>query len=140
MDGRPVSGQTGHLGSQRLTRAEQMAFRNEMAELEVRVERNADKFLDAMPAAPQAGFDHHARTIYLRKNATFYNSFHEKVHARQLAELGIDDYLDLGRFKRERHVFSEIRKNRDLFSPAERKHAIDYILQLRNDHRLGHID
>jgi hypothetical protein len=139
-DGRRVSGMTGHLGSPRLTRAEQLAFRDEMAAIGITVNRGSERILDRVEPGLPAAFDYSSGTIYLRSGPTKYHAFHEATHARQYVDLGRESYLNLGRYAREQHVFHEIYKNRSLFTIEETRHALDYLRDLRHRYRSGLID
>jgi len=133
VDGLPVSGRTGFLNSSRLTRGELTNLRDELADIGVKLERNADSILNQAGPHVRGGFDYGTGTVLLRKGATSYEAFHEAAHAKQWADIGATAYDALGTFRRERYVFSQIRANRTLFSEAELQHAVKYISRLRRN-------
>ncbi|EOL9380320.1 RHS repeat-associated core domain-containing protein [Escherichia coli] len=73
-DGRRVSGHTGFLDGVRLSRSQINNIAKEMEKLGIKVIRKADKYL---PPNARAAFDYGLRNIYLRKNATLYEVYHE---------------------------------------------------------------
>ncbi|WP_407232810.1 zincin-like metallopeptidase toxin domain-containing protein [Escherichia coli] len=77
------------------------------------------------------------RNIYLRKNATLYEVYHEVIHAKQFAKIGREAYEALGRLSREEHVLNEILKSKNLFNEAEIAHAIKYVEGLREKFMMG---
>ncbi|VCV60803.1 putative deoxyribonuclease RhsB [Escherichia coli] len=106
-DGRRVSGHTGFLDGVRLSRSQINNIAKEMEKLGIKVIRKADKYL---PPNARAAFDYGLRNIYLRKNATLYEVYHEVIHAKQFAKIGREAYEALGRLSREEHVLNEILK------------------------------
>ncbi|EFC1548434.1 RHS repeat protein, partial [Escherichia coli] len=127
-DGRRVSGHTGFLDGVRLSRSQINNIAKEMEKLGIKVIRKADKYL---PPNARAAFDYGLRNIYLRKNATLYEVYHEVIHAKQFAKIGREAYEALGRLSREEHVLNEILKSKNLFNEAEIAHAIKYVEGLR---------
>ncbi|EFK6936536.1 RHS repeat protein, partial [Escherichia coli] len=123
-DGRRVSGHTGFLDGVRLSRSQINNIAKEMEKLGIKVIRKADKYL---PPNARAAFDYGLRNIYLRKNATLYEVYHEVIHAKQFAKIGREAYEALGRLSREEHVLNEILKSKNLFNEAEIAHAIKYV-------------
>ncbi|EJW5675384.1 type IV secretion protein Rhs, partial [Escherichia coli] len=115
-DGRRVSGHTGFLDGVRLSRSQINNIAKEMEKLGIKVIRKADKYL---PPNARAAFDYGLRNIYLRKNATLYEVYHEVIHAKQFAKIGREAYEALGRLSREEHVLNEILKSKNLFNEAE---------------------
>ncbi|HAL8253375.1 TPA: type IV secretion protein Rhs, partial [Escherichia coli] len=103
-DGRRVSGHTGFLDGVRLSRSQINNIAKEMEKLGIKVIRKADKYL---PPNARAAFDYGLRNIYLRKNATLYEVYHEVIHAKQFAKIGREAYEALGRLSREEHVLNE---------------------------------
>lgn len=101
-----------------------------MEKLGIKVIRKADKYL---PPNARAAFDYGLRNIYLRKNATLYEVYHEVIHAKQFAKIGREAYEALGRLSREEHVLNEILKSKNLFNEAEIAHAIKYVEGLREN-------
>ena len=79
-DGRRVSGHTGFLDGVRLSRSQINNIAKEMEKLGIKVIRKADKYL---PPNARAAFDYGLRNIYLRKNATLYEVYHEVIHAKE---------------------------------------------------------
>ncbi|EEZ4388825.1 TPA: RHS repeat protein [Escherichia coli] len=133
-DGRRVSGHTGFLDGVRLSRSQINNIAKEMEKLGIKVIRKADKYL---PPNARAAFDYGLRNIYLRKNATLYEVYHEVIHAKQLAKIGREAYEALGRLSREEHVLNEILKSKNLFNEAEIAHAIKYVEGLREKFMMG---
>ncbi|MFK3751760.1 zincin-like metallopeptidase toxin domain-containing protein, partial [Escherichia coli] len=108
-----------------------------MEKLGIKVIRKADKYL---PPNARAAFDYGLRNIYLRKNATLYEVYHEVIHAKQFAKIGREAYEALGRLSREEHVLNEILKSKNLFNEAEIAHAIKYVEGLREKFMMGLIN
>lgn len=136
-DGRRVSGHTGFLDGVRLSRSQINNIAKEMEKLGIKVIRKADKYL---PPNARAAFDYDLRNIYLRKNATLYEVYHEVIHAKQFAKIGREAYEALGRLSREEHVLNEILKSKNLFNEAEIAHAIKYVEGLREKFMMGLIN
>ena len=136
-DGRRVSGHTGFLDGVRLSRSQINNIAKEMEKLGIKVIRKADKYL---PPNARAAFDYGLRNIYLRKNATLYEVYHEVIHAKQFAKIGREAYEALGRLSREEHVLNEILKSKNLFNEAEIVHAIKYVEGLREKFMMGLIN
>ncbi|EOW5658566.1 zincin-like metallopeptidase toxin domain-containing protein [Escherichia coli O112ab:H9] len=136
-DGRRVSGHTGFLDGVRLSRSQINNIAKEMEKLGIKVIRKADKYL---PPNARAAFDYGLRNIYLRKNATLYEVYHEVIHAKQFAKIGREAYEALGRLSREEHVLNEILKSKNLFNEAEIAHAINYVEGLREKFMMGLIN
>lgn len=136
-DGRRVSGHTGFLDGVRLSRSQINNIAKEMEKLGIKVIRKADKYL---PPNARAAFDYGLRNIYLRKNATSYEVYHEVIHAKQFAKIGREAYEALGRLSREEHVLNEILKSKNLFYEAEIAHAIKYVEGLREKFMMGLIN
>lgn len=136
-DGRRVSGHTGFLDGVRLSRSQINNIAKEMEKLGIKVIRKADKYL---PPNARAAFDYGLRNIYLRKNATLYEVYHEVIHAKQFAKIGREEYEALGRLSREEHVLNEILKSKNLFNEAEIAHAIKYVEGLREKFMMGLIN
>ncbi|EGI4205135.1 RHS repeat protein [Escherichia coli] len=133
-DGRRVSGHTGFLDGVRLSRSQINNIAKEMEKLGIKVIRKADKYL---PPNARAAFDYGLRNIYLRKNATLYEVYHEVIHDKQFAKIGREAYEALGRLSREEHVLNEILKSKNLFNEAEIAHAIKYVEGLREKFMMG---
>lgn len=133
-DGRRVSGHTGFLDGVRLSHSQINNIAKEMEKLGIKVIRKADKYL---PPNARAAFDYGLRNIYLRKNATLYEVYHEVIHAKQFAKIGREAYEALGRLSREEHVLNEILKSKNLFNEAEIAHAIKYVEGLREKFMMG---
>lgn len=136
-DGRRVSGHTGFLDGVRLSRSQINNIAKEMEKLGIKVIRKADKYL---PPNARAAFDYGLRNIYLRKNATLYEVYHEVIHAKQFAKIGREAYEALGRLSREERVLNEILKSKNLFNEAEIAHAIKYVEGLREKFMMGLIN
>ncbi|HDP6774845.1 RHS repeat protein [Escherichia coli] len=136
-DGRRVSGHTGFLDGVRLSRSQINNIAKEMEKLGIKVIRKADKYL---PPNARAAFDYGLRNIYLRKNATLYEVYHEVIHAKQFAKIGREAYEALGRLSREEHVLNEILKSKNLFNEVEIAHAIKYVEGLREKFMMGLIN
>ena len=124
------------LGAARMSAREWMDLRTEAKAFGAGVERLSEAEFEARvrphvgadDPTPNAGFDRGGATLVLRRDATFYEGFHELQHARQRHEIGAEAYDELSVFKRERYVFERVMANADAFSPLERGHAMDYIL------------
>ena len=123
------------LGAARMSAREWMDLRAEAKALGAGVERLSEAEFEARvrphvgadDPTPNAGFDPAAATLVLRRDATFYEGFHELQHARQRHGIGAEAYDDLSVFERERYVFERVMANADAFSPLERGHAMEYI-------------
>ena len=128
------------LGSSRLSKSQLQAYQATLEGFGVTVKRGsaARSLLDQLGA--RAGFDSVNNVVYLRKNATFYDAFHELKHVEHRHAVGQQAYRDLGEYVREAHVFNEVWKNRLLFNRQELEHAIGYIRDERYLHRIGEID
>lgn len=137
---RPVSGHTGFKESARLNRREILELRDDLATIGVKLERNADRILDRIGQNVRGGFDYESGTVYLRRGATSYEAFHEATHARQWANLGRANYVALGQFARERHVFQQVFANRPQFSRSELAHAVSYMRDIRSKFNAGLIE
>ena len=92
-----------------------------------------DKKGKILPHNVEAGFDNVNGVIYVRKEPTKINLYHEGYHAQQWLDIGYENYQKLTRVQREEYVFNEIMKNKHLFDDASIKHSIDYIERLRGD-------
>jgi hypothetical protein len=78
--------------------------------------------------------------VVLRRHATEIEAFHELSHARQYNALGAGGYRKLGTYAREKHVFSEIWKNRDRYNSEDVPASLRYLKRLRTDFNNGLID
>ena len=76
-------------------------------------------------------FDPATGTVYLRKNATDLEAFHEFAHLKQWKKLGKKRYLKQNRFERENHVLKEIMKNKDKFNPEQIRQPQGYVEGLK---------
>lgn len=85
------------------------------------------------PEGVAAAFNNVTGELILRRNATFYEGFHEVQHARQWSELGREAYQAQNRFQREFYVFERIMENASQFNEIQRGHAGAYILRLAYD-------
>ncbi len=139
-DSRPVSGKTGFLNSPRLNRRELSQFGDELNNIGINFEKNADRHLNKFGQTVRGGFDWEAETVFLRRGATKYEAFHEFTHAKQFSDIGKDAYINLGRYARESHVFNQVFKNRHQFSYEERIHAVNYMKDLKQLYQRGRID
>ena len=79
----------------------------------------------------EAAFDFGNGQIFIRKNPTLVNLYHEGYHAEQWLDIGKDAYMNLSRLEREEYVFMQIMKNRYLFDQASLDHSLNYIEGLR---------
>ncbi len=128
-EGKPQSGKTGFLESERMSRSELQEYKQGLNDQGV--DFQIDK-KGVLPDNARAGFDPNNGKVYLRKGATNYEAFHEAQHAKQWGELGKDAYLKQSRAEREQYVYDQIMKNKGQFSDAELKHARDYINDVRS--------
>uniref|UniRef100_UPI000462E433 zincin-like metallopeptidase toxin domain-containing protein n=1 Tax=Streptococcus suis TaxID=1307 RepID=UPI000462E433 len=90
-----------------------------------------DKKGKILPSTVEAGFDNINGVIYIRKDPTKINLYHEGYHAQQWLDIGSENYQNLTRLQREEYVFDEIMKNKHLFDEASIQHSINYIERLR---------
>ena len=130
------------LGSKRLSANQLKQYEAQLAEYGVTLKRGAAATARLEKEGARAGFDSLENAVYLRKNATFYDAFHELQHVKHRALIGTaayDDLLRTGTYAKEVHVFNQIWKNRSLFNKQELQHAIDYIRWLRTQYRRGAI-
>lgn len=128
-EGKPQSGKTGFLESERMSRSELQEYKQGLNDQGV--DFQIDK-KGVLPDNARAGFDPNNGKVYLRKGATNYEAFHEAQHAKQWGELGKDAYLKQSRAERGQYVYDQIMKNKGQFSDAELKHARDYINDVRS--------
>ena len=80
-----------------------------------------------------AGFDYSSGTIYIKKKAGVIDLYHEGYHAKQYLNIGQKEYIRLGQLTREEYVYSQIKKNSDLFNAIELQGAKKYIKRLRKE-------
>lgn len=78
-----------------------------------------------------AGFDYSTGTVYIKKKAGVIDLYHEGYHVQQYLSVGKENYINLGRLKREEYVYSRIMENSSLFNEVELQGAINYIMKLR---------
>ena len=130
------------LGSKRLNANQINQYEAQLAEYGVTLKRGAKATARLKKEGERAGFDSLEDAVYLRKNAAFYDAFHELQHVKHRASIGRAEYEDLlttGTYAKEVHVFNQIWKNRTLFNKQELQHAVDYMRWLRTQYRRGAI-
>ncbi len=76
-----------------------------------------------------AAFDNSSGTLILRRDATYYEAFHELQHARQWSELDPEAYGKLSTFERENYVFQRIVENTHEFNKMQLGHAAEYVVR-----------
>lgn len=140
-EGNPQKFKKGYLGAKKLSRkeiAEYIKKINVISEGESKliILPEGHKLLEGH----KAGFNPFNGNLYVQKGLTDYEVFHEFKHFEEYRILGKDEYLkgmkavsgdlelDLIRtYKREKHVFDEIIKNKRRFSETQVKDAQDYM-------------
>lgn len=91
--------------------------------------------------------------LYVQKGVTDYELFHEFKHFEEFKKIGKDEYLKgckglggdptevlIRKYKREKHVFDEIMKNKNRFNKQELEHANWYINDIIKDCNASGID
>ena len=130
------------LGSKRLTTNQLKQYEAQLSEYGVTLKCGASATARLNKEGARAGFDSLKNAVYLRKNATFYDAFHELQHVKHRASIGraaYDDIRTTGTYAKETHVFNQIWENRNLFNEQEVMHAIDYMRWLKTQYRRGAI-
>ncbi|MGV7115125.1 zincin-like metallopeptidase toxin domain-containing protein [Paenibacillus kyungheensis] len=79
----------------------------------------------------ETGFDYGSGEIWIKKNPSLINLYHEGYHAEQWLALGKDSYMNLSRLEREEYVFSRVMQNKTIFDEASLNHSREYIRSLR---------
>nr|WP_260866539.1 zincin-like metallopeptidase toxin domain-containing protein [Paenibacillus xylanexedens] len=128
-DYRKVNKQTNSIGETYATRKEVKQFKKKWEQSGIPV--IVDKKGKILIGDYQAAFDYGGGKIFIKKNPTVVNLYHEGYHAEQWLDIGKDAYMKLSRLEREEHVFEQIMKNQHLFDDASIKHSIEYINSLR---------
>ncbi|MFN0032439.1 MAG: zincin-like metallopeptidase toxin domain-containing protein [Flavobacteriales bacterium] len=106
--------------------------------------RKLEKILD--DAGAQAAFDPRTNTLVLRKGCTEYEIFHEMKHAEEMSIIGKEKYIEgmlgtpaeklIRKFQRERYVYNEIMRNKNMFNEAQLQDAqriIDKVIKDMKD-------
>jgi hypothetical protein len=118
----------GTSGARAFDKAKLTALEDELAaltppgETKWKVVPDSDAYLESVNA--RAAFRPATGELYLRSNPKFLDVYHEMVHARRRAELGLDKYQEMQQFYREQDVFNDIVKNEHLFTPEELDQAL----------------
>ncbi|MGE8000550.1 zincin-like metallopeptidase toxin domain-containing protein [Lysinibacillus sp. NPDC093190] len=81
----------------------------------------------------EAGFDNVNGKIYIKKDPSLINLYHEGYYAGQWLELGRDAYNKQSRLEKEEYVYKQVMKNRHLFDEASIEHSFEYINRLRRN-------
>lgn len=84
-----------------------------------------------LPDFAAGGFDPKTGQIVLKKEPTYLSAMHESYHAKQWLETGKEEYLKLSTLEREEYVYSQIMKNKDLYTAEEILFSQRYIYKLR---------
>jgi hypothetical protein len=131
----------GRLGGKQLTGAEYKSIKETLSGYGVKTVYGYPAE-SVLPSKAAAGFGYGSQpTLYLRKGATQYETFHELMHAEQYLKLGSKEvYVAQGRYARESYVFNRIWQNRQKFQTSEIRDAIDYMRYLRTEFRSGRIN
>lgn len=95
------------------------------------IEVIVDKKENILPEFADGGFDPKTGQIVLKKEPTYLSTMHESYHAKQWLELGKEEYLKLSTLDREEYVYSQIMKNKDLYTVEEILFSQKYIFKLR---------
>lgn len=90
-----------------------------------------DKKLKKIKPGMAAGFDYSTGIIYIRKDASVLDLYHEGYHAEMFASVGKENYVAYGKLVREEYVYEQVMKNSHLFNDKEIKLSKDYIEDLR---------
>ncbi|WP_235617280.1 zincin-like metallopeptidase toxin domain-containing protein [Lysinibacillus mangiferihumi] len=90
-----------------------------------------DKKEKILKGGYEAAFDYGNGQIFIKKNPTVVNLYHEGYHAEQWLDIGKDAYMKLSRLDREEYVFEQIMKNKHLFDKDSLDHSLEYIERLR---------
>ncbi|MCD1261601.1 hypothetical protein B5M42_022620, partial [Paenibacillus athensensis] len=127
----PVSGQvqTAPNGHRLISIRDLKMFTKEMNEKNIRVV--IDSKGKILPSFADGGFNPTTGQIVLKKEPTYLSAKHESYHAQQWLELGQEQYLKLTTLEREEYVYSQIMKNKDLYTSAEILFSQKYIFKLR---------
>ncbi|CAJ1316691.1 zincin-like metallopeptidase toxin domain-containing protein [Paenibacillus nuruki] len=80
----------------------------------------------------EAGFDYGSGEIWIKKNPSLINLYHEGYHAEQWLAIGKEAYMNLNRLEREEYVFSRVMQNENLFDTPSINHSKEYIDRLRS--------
>ncbi|MEK5029645.1 zincin-like metallopeptidase toxin domain-containing protein [Paenibacillus sp. FSL M7-1046] len=128
-DYRKVNKQTNDIGETLATKKQVKQFKEKWGQLGIPVKM--DKKGKVLTGNHEAAFDYGKGRIFIKKNPTVVNIYHEGYHAEQWLGIGKDAYMKLSRLDREEYVFEQIMKNQHLFDDASIKHSIEYINRLR---------
>jgi len=131
------------LGSKKLSQTQIAKYENDLAQYGVILKRGsgATEVLDKYGA--RAGFSSLENSVYLRKNATFYDAFHELQHVKHRARIGREAYENsklTGTYAKELFVYEQILDRKHLFNSKELEHAKEYIDGLYTLYRRGAIN
>jgi hypothetical protein len=122
-----VSLQGRWLGSKRLNAQQLDQYSAQLGEYGVTLSRGREATSILKKHGARAAFDSFDDVVYLRKNATAYDAFHELQHVKHRAALGQAEYRRIGEYARERHVFEQVFKNRSQFNREELRHGLNYL-------------
>lgn len=127
----PVSGQVKFASNgQRLISIRDLKmFAKEMNAKNIRVIIDSEGKI--LPSFADGGFNPKTGQIVLKKEPTYLSAKHESYHAQQWLELGQEKYLKLTTLEREEFVYSQIMKNKDLYTSEEILFSQKYIFKLR---------
>ncbi|CAH1222271.1 hypothetical protein PAECIP111893_04838 [Paenibacillus plantiphilus] len=127
----PVSGQVqiASNGQRLISIRDLKMFTKEMNAKNIRVV--IDSKGKILPSFADGGFNPKTGQIVLKKEPTYLSAKHESYHAQQWLELGQEKYLKLTILEREEYVYSQIMKNKDLYTSEEILFSQKYIFKLR---------
>ncbi len=137
-DGKRVSGwKKGALGGDILTNRQLNTIQENLSEMGIKLQRRADKAIKRLAIEDgiitddysrfAAAFNRKHQTVFLRKDATVLQAFHEVQHATQYHKLGAELYDRIGTFAREKYVYNRIMNNKHMFNEAEITDAQRYM-------------
>lgn len=133
LDSRKVQILKNSIGENLASRKEIRQFKKTWGQVGVTV--NVDKKGKVLRGKYEAGFDYSNGEIWIKKNPSLINLYHEGYHAEQWLAIGKDAYMNLSRLEREEYVFSRVMKNEELFDDNSINHSKEYINDLRLKHK-----
>ncbi|OUJ67776.1 zincin-like metallopeptidase toxin domain-containing protein [Hymenobacter crusticola] len=135
---------TGYLGSKRLTKRMLGMYRPILAanyQVTLIVLKKGSPVLAYMDAnGMRAGFSAPQQTIYIRRDATYFELAHEMKHAKHWAQVGAQPYQDLSTLEKETYVFQELLREKHNLTSAELLDAFRYINKIRADQGMDPLD
>lgn len=129
LDYRKVQILKNSIGENLASRKEIRQFKKTWGQVGVTV--NVDKKGKVLRGKYEAGFDYSNGEIWIKKNPSLINLYHEGYHAEQWLAIGKDAYMNLSRLEREEYVFSRVMQNKGLFDEESLNHSKEYIKGLR---------